>query len=207
LVCGSGWNASDGVASYKERDTLKTTPIKPHEHGKSFDAATVEALRSPGVHEISNCAYSNCSDKASKLAKIYTVEKSSDENLVPSINKNSCYCTPPVAPSCGVGPSGGTDEPKITTLGQKFFYDACSGKFEKISGDSKSAQILNLLNTFNKGCVSKPGQCGTITMSSAINAVNNMLCEKQNFRIPSDDPIKDCTREDTQAELTPDLDV
>lgn len=207
LVCGSGWNASDGVASYKERDTLKTTPIKPHEHGKSFDAATVEALRSPGVHEISNCADCNCSDKASKLAKIYTVEKSSDENLVPSINKNSCYCTPPVAPSCGVGPSGGTDEPKITSLGQKFFYDACSGKFEKISGDSKSAQILNLLNTFNKGCVSKPGQCGTITMSSAINAVNNMLCEKQNFRIPSDDPIKDCTREDTHTELTPDLDV
>jgi len=207
LICGSGWNANHGVASEKERDTLQTTIITPHEHGKTFDAATVDALRSPGVHEIANCADCNCTDKASKLAKIYTVEKSSDDNLVPSINKNSCYCTPPVAPSCGVGPYGSTDESKITSLGQKYFFDACAGKFEKITGETKSAQILNLLNVFHKGCSHNPGQCSAVTMSSAINAVNNMLCEKQNFKIPSDDPIKDCSRENEPVEEKPELDV
>lgn len=200
IYCGSGWNVKNGSASYQEREDKKISPIIPHEHGKTYDVASVDALRSPGVHEIADCADCNCTDKGSKLAKIYTVEKASDENLVPVINKNSCYCTPPVAPSCGVGPSGAANEAKLTSLGQKHFYDACSGKFVKTTGDTKTAQITNLLNTFNKGCVSEPGKCPNLDIRTAINAVNNMLCEKQNFRIPSDDPVKDCSREDGKVE-------
>ncbi len=196
--CGSGWSTHGGAAEFKERYDFAVTHF--HDQNTTTTVPTFGALQKPGIHQISDCADCSCTEKSKKLAKIFTVEEaSSDKSVIDTIDKNSCYCTPPVAPSCAVGPQGATGESTGTSLGQKYFYDSCAQKFVAVATpgagkDAKSGQILNLVQQFNSGCGTDPKQCAQ-TMGAARSKVNNMLCEKQGVKVPTDDPIRDCSKE------------
>jgi hypothetical protein len=196
--CGSGWSTHDGAAEFKERYDFSVTHF--HDQNTTATVPTFGALQKPGIHQISGCADCSCTEKSKKLAKIFTVEEASrDKSVIDSIDKNSCYCTPPVAPSCAVGPQGATGESSDISLGQKYFYDSCAQKFVAVATpgtgkDAKSAQILNLVQQFNSGCGTDPKQCAQ-TLGSARSKVNNMLCESQGVKVPTDDPIRDCSKE------------
>jgi hypothetical protein len=196
--CGSGWSTHAGAAEFKERYDFSVTHF--HDQNTTATVPTFGALQKPGIHQISNCADCSCTEKSKKLAKIFTVEEaSSDKSIIDTIDKSSCYCTPPVAPSCAVGPQGATGESTGTSLGQKYFYDSCAQKFVAVptagtGKDAKSVQILNLVQQFNSGCGTDPKQCAQ-SLSIARSKVNNMLCEKQGVKVPTDDPIRDCSKE------------
>ena len=49
----------------------------------------------------------------------------------------------------------------------------------------------------------QPGACKEVDLPTAITTVNQMLCETQNYRIPSDDPVKDCQKEDEISKPLP----
>jgi len=199
--CGNGWNAKDGVASFTERYDGKVTVF--HDHHTTLDTPTYQSLQSPSIHEIADCADCLCTNKNEKLKKVFLVEEASPtNNIVQNINKTSCYCTPPVAPSCGVGPQGATGEAKYSSLGQKYFYDSCMGKFvavtnSKSATDQKGAQIAALVNQFNS-CGSNPGKV-SCDMSKVIADVNGMMCESQKYKMPTDDPVVDCSKEEAMS--------
>jgi hypothetical protein len=196
--CGSGWSTHGGAAEFKERYDFSVTHF--HDENTTTTVPTFGALQKPGIHQISNCADCSCTEKSKKLAKIFTVEEaSSDKSVIDTVDKNSCYCTPPVAPSCAVGPQGATGESTGTSLGQKYFFDSCAQKFVAVATpgtgkDAKSVQILNLVQQFNSGCGNDPKQC-VPTLADARSKVNKMLCESQGVKIPTDDPILDCSKE------------
>lgn len=203
--CGFGWSTKAGVATFQERsyssladtDPRKTRTYNTTDGHNHVDHPTFEALQGPGIHEIGDCPNCQCSDKNKKFKKIFQVEKASNDNIVSSgVNKDSCYCSTPIVPSCAVGPGGSVKGEDILKLSQKYFFDACEGKFVKASGDAKAKQIENLLNQFNKGCGVDPSKCATSNIKSAVGAVNAMMCETQKYKLPSDDPIADCTKED-----------
>jgi hypothetical protein len=204
--CRFGWSTDkSGAATFRERsysnlpetDARKTRKYDPNDGHNTLDTPTFEALQAPGIHEISDCPDCQCSNKNKKLKKIFQVEQASNSNIVTSaMNSSSCYCSTPVVPSCAVGPGGQIKGEDVVKLDQKYFFDACTGKFEKAVGDNKGAQITNLLNTLNKNCVTDKASCPTVDIKTATSNVNAMLCETQKYKLPTDDPIADCTKED-----------
>lgn len=205
--CGNGWSTKNGAASFSERFDGKVTRFS--DQNTSFDTPTYKSLQSPGIHEISDCADCSCTNKGEKVKKVFIVEEANpNKGIMDQVNKTSCYCTPPVAPSCGVGPQGATGESVYSSLGQKYFYDSCKNDFVKVTEsnkqtDQKGSQILALVNQMNQGCWNQPGACKEVDLPTAITTVNQMLCETQNYRIPSDDPVKDCQKEDEISKPLP----
>jgi hypothetical protein len=203
--CGNGWSTKNGAATFRERYDGKVTQFS--DKNSTSDTPTYRSLQSPGIHEIGDCADCSCTNKNEKIKKVYLVEEAhTQKSVIDQINKTSCYCTPPVAPSCGVGPQGATGESVYSSLGQKYFYDSCQNKFLKVTEspnqtDQKGAQILALVNQMNKGCTTNPGACKDVDLQTAIRSVNAMLCETQNYRIPTDDPVKDCQKEEEMSKL------
>ncbi len=200
--CGSGWSTHSGAASFKERYDGSITHF--HDQNTTSQSPTFGNLQKPGVHQISNCADCSCANKSQKLAKIFTVEEASkDKSVIDSIDKNSCYCTPPIAPSCAVGPQGATGESEYSSLGQRYFYNSCSENFVDVSSiapsaNQKDVQILALVKQFNSGCGTDPKQCSQ-NLSQARAKVNSMLCENQGVKVPTDDPVRDCAQENNQV--------
>ncbi len=193
--CGSGWNAKEGAVSFRERYDMSTSAISAN---TTKSTPTFGALQSPGIHEISDCEDCTCTDKSSKVSKVFSVGKVDANNIVGTVNKKSCYCTPPVAPSCFVGPDGATDGPEHHVTTQKHFYNSCTQKFVAIAdGKSRNDQLVDLVNQFNKGC---DANCATTTnIKDEVEKVNSMMCENQNVQIPTDDPLADCTKEEART--------
>jgi hypothetical protein len=66
------------------------------------------------------------------------------------------------------------------------------------NANQKDVQILELVKQFNSGCGTDPKQCSQ-NLSQARAKVNNMLCENQGVKVPTDDPVRDCSQENAQV--------